>query len=43
MKYNPRLTEGLAARPEVAELHPAQDPDTLQGLLEVVHRMISRR
>ena len=38
MKYNPRLTEGLAARPEVAELHPAQDPDTLQGLLEVVHR-----
>ncbi len=38
MKYNPRLAEGLAARPEVAEMHPAQDPATMQGLLEIVHR-----
>ncbi len=37
MKYNPRLTENLASRPEIAELHPAQDPSTLQGLLQAVH------
>ena len=37
MKYNPRLTEGLTSRPEIADLHPAQDPSTMQGLLEAVH------
>jgi len=37
MKYNPRLATELAARPEIAELHPAQDDDTLQGVLELVH------
>ena len=39
MKYNPRLTEDLAARPEVADLHPNQDVSTLQGALEVIHRL----
>ena len=38
MKYNPRLTEGLAALPAVADLHPDQDPDTLQGVLEIIYR-----
>jgi glycine dehydrogenase subunit 2 len=38
MKYNPRLTEGLAARPFVADLHPNQDPATLQGVLEIIYR-----
>jgi len=37
MKYNPRVNERLAARPEMAQLHPNQDPSTLQGLLEGVH------
>jgi glycine dehydrogenase subunit 2 len=37
MKYNPRLGENLAARPELAELHPYQDEETLQGVLELVH------
>jgi glycine dehydrogenase subunit 2 len=37
MKYNPRLTEDIACRPGLAELHPAQDPSTLQGLLQAVH------
>jgi glycine dehydrogenase subunit 2 len=37
MKYNPRLATELAARPEIAELHPAQDDQTLQGVLELVH------
>jgi glycine dehydrogenase subunit 2 len=37
MKYNPRLTEELVARPEIAELHPHQHEDTLQGVLELIH------
>jgi len=37
MKYNPRLNEAITARPWVAELHPAQDERTLQGVLEVIH------
>lgn len=37
MKYNPRLGENLAARPELAELHPYQDEETLQGVLQLVH------
>ena len=37
MKYNPRLATQLAARPEIAELHPDQDDETLQGVLELVH------
>lgn len=39
MKYNPRLNEAIAAMPEVAAIHPAQHPETIQGLLEIVHRM----
>lgn len=39
MKYNPRMTEGLAARPEVADLHPNQDFDTMQGTLEIIYRL----
>ena len=37
MKYNPRLATELAARPEIAELHPDQADDTLQGVLALVH------
>lgn len=37
MKYNPRVNEHLTARPFVAELHPGQDEETLQGVLEVIH------
>lgn len=36
MKYNPRLNELIASRPWIAELHPGQDEETLQGVLEVV-------
>ena len=39
MKYNPRLTEDLCCRPQVADLHPDQDASTLQGALEVIHRL----
>ena len=37
MKYNPRVSEALAARPDLAALHPRQDDATLQGVLEILH------
>ncbi len=37
MKYNPRLGEAIAQRPELAELHPAQPEKSLQGVLEIIH------
>lgn len=37
MKYNPRLTEALAARPFVADLHPNQPAATLQGVLQIIY------
>ena len=37
MKYNSSLGEAIAARPELAALHPCQDPATLQGVLEIIH------
>src|SRR5277367_3258072 len=37
MKYNSALGEAMAARPELAALHPCQDPETLQGVLEIIH------
>lgn len=39
MKYNPQVNEALAWRPEVTQVHPLQPEDTLQGTLEIVHRM----
>jgi glycine dehydrogenase subunit 2 len=37
MKYNAPVSEAVAGRPGLAMLHPHQDPDTLQGVLEIVH------
>lgn len=39
MKYNPRVNELIAAGDQVAEIHPHQDDCTIQGLLEIVHRL----
>ncbi len=39
MKYNPRVSEELASDPRVALLHPLQDEDTVQGLLEILWRL----
>ncbi|MDD2586688.1 MAG: aminomethyl-transferring glycine dehydrogenase subunit GcvPB [Syntrophomonadaceae bacterium] len=39
MKYSPKVQEHLAARnPNVTEIHPLQDPSTMQGILEVYYR-----
>jgi glycine dehydrogenase subunit 2 len=40
MKYSPKVQEHLAARhPGMAELHPLQDPITLQGILEMYYKL----
>ncbi|PSP24456.1 glycine dehydrogenase (aminomethyl-transferring) [Halobacteriales archaeon QH_10_65_19] len=38
MKYNPKFTEDLAARSS-ASVHPARDPETVQGTLAVMARL----
>jgi len=35
MKYNPRVNEDLAMESRFANVHPWQDEDTLQGILEI--------
>jgi glycine dehydrogenase subunit 2 len=37
MKYNARLSEAVASRPELTEVHPYQPEETLQGILEIIH------
>jgi glycine dehydrogenase subunit 2 len=39
MKYNPKRHERLAALPGFAGLHPLQDDDTAQGMLELLYEM----
>jgi glycine dehydrogenase subunit 2 len=38
MKYSPKINDQLARGPKVADLHPLQDEDTVQGILEVMYR-----
>ena len=35
MKYSPKVNEELIRSPKVADLHPLQDEETVQGMLEV--------
>ena len=37
MKYSPKVNDALIRAPEVADLHPSQDDETVQGLLEALH------
>jgi len=39
MKYNPKINEALAGSAKVADLHPLQDEDSVQGMLEILHRL----
>jgi glycine dehydrogenase subunit 2 len=39
MKYNPKRNERIAGFPGFANLHPLQDDDTIQGMLELLHGM----
>jgi len=38
MKYSPKINERLAAHPKVADLHPLQAEETVQGILEILYR-----
>ena len=37
MKHSPRVNEELIRSPKVADLHPLQDDETVQGMLAVLH------
>ncbi len=39
MKFNPKFTEELARLPEMARIHPEQDPSTVQGLLRIIYEL----
>jgi glycine dehydrogenase subunit 2 len=38
MKYNPKVNDRLAGLPGMAEIHPLQDVETVQGILEIIYR-----
>lgn len=38
MKYNPQIDEELARSPKVTDLHPLQPEESVQGMLEMLHR-----
>lgn len=38
MKYSPKVNEKFASSSKVAELHPFQDDETAQGILEIIHK-----
>jgi glycine dehydrogenase subunit 2 len=39
MKYSPKVNDRFARDPRVADLHPLQDPSTVQGVLEIMWRL----
>jgi len=38
MKYSPKVNEILAGMPQITEIHPYQDEDAIQGILEIVYK-----
>ena len=39
MKYNPKINEQLANLPTIANIHPYQDENTVQGILEILYKL----
>lgn len=39
MKYNPKANEALAKLTKIAGIHPLQDEETTQGILEIMYRL----
>jgi glycine dehydrogenase subunit 2 len=39
MKYSPKVNDQLVRSPKVADVHPAQDDSTVQGILEILWRL----
>ena len=38
MKYSPKINEQLVRIPQINEIHPLQNEQTIQGMLEVMYR-----
>lgn len=38
MKYSPKVNDQLVRSPKVADIHPLQNPETVQGILEILYR-----
>lgn len=38
MKYSPKVNEQLARMPQMADIHPLQDKETVQGILELAYK-----
>ncbi len=38
VKYNPKINEQLARLPQIINIHPLQDAETVQGILEVMYK-----
>ena len=39
MKYNPKINEAIAKLPTIRLIHPYQDEQTVQGILELMYRL----
>ena len=39
MKYNPKISQRIARNPNIANLHPYQDEDTIQGILSILYEL----
>jgi len=39
MKYSPKVNEALVRSSEMAEIHPYQDEETVQGILEIIYKL----
>ena len=39
MKYSPKINEVLSRSPQMTEIHPYQDEETVQGILEIMYRL----
>lgn len=39
MKYNPKINEEIASSAEIANIHPYQSADTVQGVLEIYYTL----
>jgi len=39
MKYSPKINEQFAASPKLTELHPFQEEETVQGILEILYKL----
>ncbi|MGC9148812.1 MAG: aminomethyl-transferring glycine dehydrogenase subunit GcvPB [Sulfolobales archaeon] len=37
MKYNPKISDLLTMDPRITDIHPLQDEETVQGLLEIIY------